>query len=193
MGPGTMVSSHSAESGLDGEASKWDGLHSACQAGFHPSCGPEGVFSFPEWELCYCSFYVPLLPMEFIRFKWFIYRLLSPVSLVAQLVKNLPSMQETWVQSLGWKDPLEKGKATHSSNAAWRIPWTIQSMGSQRVRHKWSTFTFTLLCIHTSCSLTLKAKSSHRGGWKHITCVKNWGIQKGTKQTKLYLFTMGGF
>ena len=45
--------------------------------------------------------------------------------LVAQLVKNPPATWETWVQSLGWKDPLEKGKATHSSIVAWRIPWTI--------------------------------------------------------------------
>ena len=45
-------------------------------------------------------------------------------SLVAQLVKNLPAMQETWVQSLGWEDPLEKGKATHPTILAWRIPWT---------------------------------------------------------------------
>ena len=49
----------------------------------------------------------------------------SWASLVAQLVKNLPAMQETWVGSLGWEDPLEKGKATHSSILAWRIPWTI--------------------------------------------------------------------
>ena len=46
----------------------------------------------------------------------------SWASLVAQLVKNLPAMQETWVRSLGWEDPLEKGKATHSSILAWRIP-----------------------------------------------------------------------
>ena len=52
-------------------------------------------------------------------------------SLVAQLVKNPPVMRETWVQSLGWEDPLEKGKATHSSILAWRIPW----MGLQRVGH----------------------------------------------------------
>ena len=57
----------------------------------------------------------------------------SWASLVAQLVKNLPEMRETWVQSLGWEDPLEKGKATHSSILAWRIPWTVQSIGSQRV------------------------------------------------------------
>ena len=58
-------------------------------------------------------------------------------SLVAQMVKNPPAMQETWVQSPGWEDPLEKGMATHSSILAWRIPWTEdsgrpQSMGSQR-------------------------------------------------------------
>ena len=47
----------------------------------------------------------------------------------------------TWVQSLGWEDPLEKGMATHSSILAWRIPWTIQSVGSQRVGHDWATFT----------------------------------------------------
>ena len=61
-------------------------------------------------------------------------------SLVAQQVMNLPAMQETWVQSLGWEDPLEKEMATHSSILAWRIPWTedpgrLQSMGSQRVGH----------------------------------------------------------
>ena len=46
----------------------------------------------------------------------------AEASLVAQLVQNLPAMQETWVQCLGWEDPLEKGKATHSSILAWRIP-----------------------------------------------------------------------
>ena len=50
---------------------------------------------------------------------------LSWASLVAQLVKNLPAMRETWVRSLGWEDPLEEGKATHSSILAWRIPWTV--------------------------------------------------------------------
>ena len=44
---------------------------------------------------------------------------------VAQLVKNLPTMRETWVRSLGWEDPMEKGKATHTSILAWRIPWTV--------------------------------------------------------------------
>ena len=59
---------------------------------------------------------------------------------MAQLVKNLSAMQETWVQSLGREDPLEKGMATYSSILAWRIPWTeelggLQSMGWQRVGH----------------------------------------------------------
>ena len=45
-------------------------------------------------------------------------------SLVTQMVKNLPAMRETWVQSLGWEDPLGEGMATHSSILAWRIPWT---------------------------------------------------------------------
>ena len=56
--------------------------------------------------------------------------------LVAESVKNLPAMRETWVRSLGWEDPLEKGKATHSSILAWRIPCTIRSMESQRVGDK---------------------------------------------------------
>ena len=59
----------------------------------------------------------------------------SWTSLVVQLVKNPPAMRETWVQSLGWEDPLEKGKATHSSILAWRIPWTVGSMRLQRVGH----------------------------------------------------------
>ena len=59
-------------------------------------------------------------------------------TLVTQMVKNLPAVQETWVQSLGQKDPLEKGMATHSSILVWRISWTerpgrLQSTGSQRV------------------------------------------------------------
>ena len=54
----------------------------------------------------------------------------SWASLEAQLVKNPPAMWETWVRSLGWEDPLEKGKAAHSNILAWRIPWTILSMGS---------------------------------------------------------------
>ena len=50
-------------------------------------------------------------------------------SLVAQMVKNLSAMWETWVSSLGWEDPLENGVATHSSILAWRIPWTEEPWG----------------------------------------------------------------
>ena len=59
---------------------------------------------------------------------------------MAQMVKNLPTVQETWVRSLGWEDPLEEGMAIYSSIFAWRIPWTeepggLKSMGWQRVGH----------------------------------------------------------
>ena len=59
---------------------------------------------------------------------------------MAQLVKNPPAMQETWVRSLGWEDPLEKEMATHSSILSWKVSWTeepggLQSMGLQRVGH----------------------------------------------------------
>ena len=66
----------------------------------------------------------------------------SCVFLVTQLLKNLPAMWRTWVRSLGWEDPLEKGKTTHFSILAWRIPWTIQSMGSQRKWTRLSDFHF---------------------------------------------------
>ena len=56
-------------------------------------------------------------------------------SLVAQMVKHLPAMQETWVQSLGWEDPLEKETATHSSTLAWKIPWTEEP---GRVAKSWT-------------------------------------------------------
>ena len=63
---------------------------------------------------------------------------------MAQMVKNPPAVQETWVQFLGWEDLLEEGMATHSSILAWRISWTeepggLQSMGSQRVGHDLAT------------------------------------------------------
>ena len=69
---------------------------------------------------------------------------LCGASLVAQLVKNLPTMQETWVRSLAREDPLEEGMATHSSILSWKIPWTeepgrLQSIGSQKVMHDWAS------------------------------------------------------
>ena len=72
--------------------------------------------------------------------------------LVAQLVKNLPAVQETWVRYLGWEDPLEKEVATHSRILAWKISWTeepggLQSMRSQRVGHDWATNTYLLVLL----------------------------------------------
>ena len=73
-----------------------------------------------------------------VRWTWEFFQ--GRASLVGQSIKNPPAMQETWVRSLGWEDPLEEGMATHSSVPAWRIPWTeepgrLQSMGLQRVGH----------------------------------------------------------
>ena len=63
------------------------------------------------------------------------------------MLKSLPAMQETWVQPLGWEDPLEKGMAIHSSILAWRIPWAkkpggLRFMGSHKAGHGWATNTF---------------------------------------------------
>ena len=73
-------------------------------------------------------------------------------------------MQETWVRSLGWEDHLEKGKATHSSIQVWRILWTVQSMGLQRSRHDWETFTF---------SQSYGFSSSHVWIWE-LDCKESW-------------------
>ena len=75
------------------------------------------------------------------------------MSLVAHSIKNLPAVQKTSVQSLGWEDPLEKGMATHFSIPAWKISWTeepgrLQSVGSQRVGHDWASTTY-LLDLHS--------------------------------------------
>ena len=87
-----------------------------------------GSISGLSVPLVYVSIFMPILYC----FNW--------VSLVAQMVKNPPAMQKTWVQSLSWEDPLEKGMATHFSILAWRIPKTeepggLQSMRLQRIRH----------------------------------------------------------
>ena len=93
-------------------------------------------------------------------------------SLVAQMVKNLPAMQETQVWSLGQEDPLEKGMATHSSILALENPWTegpggLQSLGLQRVGHDWSDFHINTETTNTLCSKMSSAsnvgKSACRG------------------------------
>ena len=88
-------------------------------------------------------------------------------SLVVQMVKNPPAMRETWVWSLGWEDPLEKGKAAHSSILAWRIPWTVWSVGVTKSRtwlsdfhfhYCYSHFCFYLLIgwpYHTACRISI--------------------------------------
>ena len=98
---------------------------------------------------------------------------ITGASLVAQMVKNLTAVWETQVQSLGWKDPLEKGMAAHTSILIWRITWTeetgrLQSMGSQRIGHDRVTNTLSIIelfrgfsglkneipaatCCHLSC------------------------------------------
>ena len=87
-------------------------------------------------------------------------------SLMAQLVKNSPAIWETWVQYLGWEDPLVKGTATHSSILVWRIPWIVWSMGLQKVRHDWvislSFYAFImLLCNHLSFIINIITYSTN--------------------------------
>ena len=98
------------------------------------------VWPFPFTLQPYFSFYDVYISVHFINSILF----KSRASLVAQRLKPLPAMWETWVRSLGQEDPLEKEMATHSSILAWRIPWTeelggLQSTGSQRVGHDWET------------------------------------------------------
>ena len=98
--------------------------------------------------------------------------------LVAQRVKCLPTMRETWVRSLGWEDPLEKEMAAHSSTLAWKIPWTeepgrLQPMGSQRVGHDWTTslsllwwlFIVTTVVRKQTCLFFFVVASDSRQTW----------------------------
>ena len=88
--------------------------------------------------------------------NWHIYTTM----LVAQMVKRLSTMRETWVRSLGREDPLEKEMAIHSNTLAWKIPWTeepdrLQSMGSQRARHDWVTS----LSLSLSCTKQIASEN----------------------------------
>ena len=88
---------------------------------------------------------------------------------MAQMVKNLPAMQETQVWSLGWKDPLEEGMASYSSVLVWRILWTeepgsLQTIGLQRVGHDWGTNTFTFSSCLSQGHHQSWGGSSGRGG-----------------------------
>ena len=83
--------------------------------------------------------------------------------LAVQLVKNPPAMWETWVRSLGWEDPLEKEKATHSSILAWRIPWAVKSMGSQRVGlDEWLSLSLLFSLEAWSLEFILSCRSKHK-------------------------------
>ena len=110
-------------------------------------------------------------------FMWF------GASLVAQMVKHLPAMQETWVRSLGWENPLEKEMATHSSTLAGKIPWTeepsrLQSMGLQRDRHDWAT------SLSTSLFMWFDLLTASWLNEEEKKCPKSWNLQmKGRKKS----------
>ena len=102
----------------------------------------------------------------------------------SQMVKSLPAMWETWVQSLGQEDSLEKEMATHSSILAWKIPRTeeparLQSMGLQRVRHEWETSLSYHFMIHRKVVKRVNLKSSHQKEkcfYWHNGCSVRWWI-----------------
>ena len=118
---------------------------------------PPWIFLFKKkWETSLQSFIL-----------WLSIVSVSVTSLVAQTVKHLPTMWETWVRSLGWADPLEKEMATHFNILAWEIPQMeepsrLQSVGLQRVRHNWVTSLFSLFIVSINKSL-----KTHP--WLHIT------------------------
>ena len=111
-----------------------------------------------------------LTSVEFYSICLFVTGLFHWTSLVAQMVKRLPTMWETWVRSLGWEDPLEKEMATHSSILAWKIPWTedphrLHSMGSQTVGQDWATSLIPSRFIHVKAYIKifflLRLKHTH--------------------------------
>ena len=119
------------------------------------------------------------------------------VSLVAQMVKNLPAMKETWIQSLGQEDSLEKRVTTHSSIPAWRIPWTgepgrLQSTESERVRHDWVTNTvattifpcwyISLIIMSKPCEIIL---DTHKKWRTQSLFLRNLGHNRETKGKSL--------
>ena len=130
------------------------------------------------WHLCHgCCYYESVCCLDGIGRVWHVSLCLrmSPAlvwtSLVAEMVKNLPAMQETQVQSLGWEDTLEESMATHSSILPWKIPWTkepcrLQSTGSQKVRHNWGTDTHFQLLTMQDNPLVLYFSSPKPVFWK---------------------------
>ena len=109
-------------------------------------------------------------------FFFFFFEKKKHVILLAQTVKCLPTMWETWVRSLGQEDRLEKEMATHSSTLAWKIPWTVepgslQSMGLQRVRHDWVT---KLSNFHTYTACTLEDIQKFLFWWMDVWIDSGW-------------------
>ena len=109
-------------------------------------------------------------------------------SLMAQMVKNLPAMQETWVRFLDWKDPLEKRMVTHSGIIVWRVSWTkephrLQSMGLQRVGHDWATNTYTIYAHNHICHIVYVSFYLFRYisvSWVILGLAKAWFYHKIT-------------
>ena len=107
----------------------------------------------------------------------------SWASLVAQVVKTLPAMQETWAWSLGWEDPLEKEMATHFSVLDWKVPWIeepngLQSSGSWRVRHDWETEMHTHTTVSHACKRppTDFQKIQEELGHLHVRYSSSWTL-----------------
>ena len=138
-----------------------------------PECARH--WDFEGLCMCWYGFKNPSSIWLLLQLEW--------ASLVAQRLKHLPAMWETWVRSLGWDDPLEKEMATHSSILAWWIPWMeepggLQSTGSQRVGHDWVTslMSLTYLCTQISfvniwkhyCLSYIKAMISSAKLCKHV-------------------------
>ena len=118
-------------------------------------------------------------------------------SLVAQTVKSPPAMRETWVRSLSWEDPLEKGMATGNSILAWRIPRTVQSMRLQRVRHDWATFSFFLhlwdwetVSFYNPCFLSAPQHKTRHDPCKALLSQKWGGSRKDVKGRQEIPFTL---
>ena len=106
-------------------------------------------------------------------FLWLDCKLFQDLDYILDLVKHLPTIQETQVGSLGWEDPLEKEMGTNSSTFAWKIPWTeepgkLQSIGSQRVGHDWATSLYYLYsCNSAQCKMGSNAGHG-RADWFQI-------------------------
>ena len=110
-------------------------------------------------------------------------------SLIAQLVKNLPAVQETWVQFLGWEDPPEKEMATHSSTLAWKIPWTEEPGGLQSMGLLESDMTERL-----HCHFSLSCFGEGNGNPLQCSCLENprdggawWAAISGVAQSRTRL------